>query len=403
MTDFESLMRLLATPRPNGSKAETRVREALAAWLQARNIPFARHKFRQYPYFYEAIGLWLILSRSLLAIAVWRGWGLWALLIALAGALGGFMDAWRGWRLVTWPGAREGQNLIISLGPQNARRELILSAHYDSKTELLDHRHRSIFTRNIATGLGLTLALGVIEALRAWLAQSWPELAFWLHGAEMLLTLPMLFLAWGLGLHLSLGRLATPSQGAVDNGAACAILMKLAERVKNIPLSQTRVTIALFSGEEVDRQGSRAWVADRAWPAPALAVNLELMGQDGPYVIWQRDGDVFRTLPTSPELNALLARTIAEVAGDHPRTAPLINSDAQPFLLAGLPATTMGTLDARYGAGGLHRPTDNLQRVVIERLPQGVEILLRLIQRLESQEIGGSGPGLADKSVGHGQ
>jgi len=399
MTDFESLMRVLSTPRPNGSRGEETVREALADWLQARGIPFTRHRFRQYPYFYEAIGLWLIFSRTLLAVAIWLGWGWWALLIAAIGVLGGLVDSWRGWHLITWPGAREGQNIIIGLGPQNARQEMVFSAHYDTKTELLDHRRRQIFIRSIPMGVALTLALGVMEPLRAWLALQQHVLAPWVHGVEIVLTLPLLFLAWGLGLHLSLGRMIEPSQGAVDNGAACAILMKLAERIKDAPPTHTRVTIALFSGEEVDRQGSRAWVKDRSWPAPTQVVNLELMGQNGSYVIWRQDGDVFRAIPTSPRLNALLAQSIAETTGEEPQTGQVINSDAYPFLLANIPATTMGTLAMRYGAGGLHRPTDNLQRVVMERLPQGVDILLRLLQHLEDQEAGAS---IAER-VGQGQ
>lgn len=31
----------------------------------------------------------------------------------------------------------------------------------------------------------------------------------------------MLFLAWGFGLNLALGRFVTPREGAIDNGAAC--------------------------------------------------------------------------------------------------------------------------------------------------------------------------------------
>ena len=93
-------------------------------------------------------------------------------------------------------------------------------------------------------------------------------------GLGAVLTLPMLFLAFGLGLNLSTGRLLKPSQGAVDNGAACAILLGMADRraflanlqspipnFHNYPLPNTRVTIALFTGEEVQMQGSRAYAA----------------------------------------------------------------------------------------------------------------------------------------------
>lgn len=43
---------------------------ALATWFEARGLPLRTHAFRLYPYFFEAIGWWLILSRTLLAAAI---------------------------------------------------------------------------------------------------------------------------------------------------------------------------------------------------------------------------------------------------------------------------------------------------------------------------------------------
>jgi Zn-dependent M28 family amino/carboxypeptidase len=98
------------------------------------------------------------------------------------------------------------------------------------------------------------------------------------------------------------------SQGAVDNGAACAILLGLAERVANgkITLEHTRLTLALFTGEEVNLQGSRAYARGRAFPLPTLAVNLEIMAQNGAYVYWEQDGSVFKLYPTSELANQAL-------------------------------------------------------------------------------------------------
>ena len=388
-SDYAELMGLFSTPRPNGSAGERRVREETVRWLEARGVPVTRHPFRQYPYFYEATGVWTILSRTLLALAVGLEWGWWALGVALVGLAGGLVDARWHVPLVTWPGARTGQNLIIRLGPEDADREVVLSAHYDTKTELLDHRRRDFLLRHLRTGMALTLLVGLLEPARALLAPAHPLPAFWLHILALVLALPMLALAWGLGLHLSLGRFVTPSQGAVDNGAACVILLKLAERLARAPdaFDRTRVTIALFTGEEVDRQGSRAWVQDRTWPLPVRAVNLELMAQNSDYVLWQRDGGVFHTLPASPELNRLLADAVTEITGKPPRAAPVIHSDAASFLAAGVPAATLGTWDSVWKDAGLHRPTDNLSRIVLPRLPEGVDILQALLHRLDRDAI----------------
>ena len=76
MVDYAELMSFLSVPRPNGSAAEVATGRALAAWLTARGIPCRVHSFRLYPYFFEAVGVWLILSRTLLVAAIWLRWGL---------------------------------------------------------------------------------------------------------------------------------------------------------------------------------------------------------------------------------------------------------------------------------------------------------------------------------------
>jgi Zn-dependent M28 family amino/carboxypeptidase len=210
----------------------------------------------------------------------------------------------------------------------------------------------------------------------------WSSLTFWLG---VLLSLPLLILAWGIGLNMSLGRLRAPSQGAVDNGAACAILLGLACQVQDgeVQLDQTRLTLALFTGEEVNMQGSRAYVKSREWPLPSLAVNLEVMAQDGAYVLWDYDGTSLELAPTSEVLNGILRETIEELTGVSPVSGGPVNSDAYSFIRNGIPATTLGTYDKELVDRGFHGPEDNLDRVVIERLPEAVSILTSFIQRFD--------------------
>src|SRR5512147_3137455 len=134
MIDFHELMAVLSVPRPNGSAAEIKTECALRDWLARRSIQHRVQAFLLYPYFFECIGLWLILSRTLLAAAVWARWGWVTLPIALLGILGGTLDVAFNLPLVTWPGARRRQNIIIEFEPSQPRQEVIFSAHYDSKT-----------------------------------------------------------------------------------------------------------------------------------------------------------------------------------------------------------------------------------------------------------------------------
>ena len=390
MIDYHELIAILCVPRPNGSAALQRTCRALQDWLTQRGIPFRIHTFRLYPFFFEAIGVWIIVSRTLLAAAIWLRWGWLALLIAILGVIGGTLDVALNLPIVTWPGARRGENILIEFDPPaGASQEIVFSAHYDSKTELLDHFQRMFFILRLRFGIVLTVLLGVLGLAEGLLRTQSPTYANLVFGSGLVLTFPMLFLAFGLGLNLSTGRLLQPSQGAVDNGAACAILLGLADRLANLksPISNTKVTIALFTGEEVQMQGSRAFVRDRDWPLPAIALNLEVMAQDGGYLYWEQDGTAFGLTPTTPEVSAAIAEAVKQVIGQPARPAGPVNSDGFSFISAGIPTGVLGTFDSRLREAGFHRPTDNLGRVVMSRLPEGVEILGRFLQNYDQGQL----------------
>jgi acetylornithine deacetylase/succinyl-diaminopimelate desuccinylase-like protein len=389
MVDHTELMRILSVPRPNGSAAERETARALRAWLDQHRIPYQIQPFQLYPYFNEGVGLWIIASRTLLVLSFVLRWGWPTALIAVLSLLGGLLDLAFHIPLTTWPGARRAENILIEFEPVEPEQEVVFSAHYDSKTELLDHKGAAFFTRKINLGIALTVLLGVWGLVDSWLlSQGSPvaTLTFWIGVA---LGLALLLLVWGFGLNLTLGRFVEPSQGAIDNGTACAILLDLAHRLARgeISLERTRVTIALFAGEEVALQGSRAYVTDRDWPLPAIAVNLELMAQDGDYVIWEHESNTLRRLPTNPELNQAVAAAVADVTGDPPRFIRSLMSDGFSFVSAGIPTTVLGTYHSQMEGGGLHRPTDNLDRVVPARLGKGVAVLALVLERYEAGEM----------------
>jgi hypothetical protein len=170
----------------------------------------------------------------------------------------------------------------------------------------------------------------------------------------------------------------------VDNGTSCAILLGFAEQLSKgeNQLGDVKITLALFTGEEVNMQGSRAYVRRREWPLPVEALNLEVMAQDGNYIYWEQEGNVFHLVPTSKALNERFSTAVKHVTGKSALPAGPVNSDGGSFLVQGIPGTTVGTLDMRLGGTGFHRPTDNLDRVVMERLPEGVQILKAFIEEI---------------------
>lgn len=385
MVDYSELMEILSIPRPNGSPAERDTAKRLYSWLSRRGIPYQIQAFRSYPHFFEAIGIWLIVSRTLLALSVWMRWGWYCLLIAGIGLVGGTLDVAFHIPTISRVGARRGENILLTFSPDHPKQELILSAHYDTKTEWLDHRQRMFLLKSLRFGIALSLLLGILGPLDQWLSASASPLAGLSYAISAFLTLPLLFLAWGLGLNLFTGRLLPQSQGAVDNGSACAILLGLGERLNTgeLSLGQTKVTLALFTGEEVNMQGSRAYVRQRDWPLPTAALNLEVMAQDGDYVYWEQDGTVFGLLPASRELNTAIAQAVMALTGKPARPAGPITSDGGSFLSAGISGTTLGTYHSRLIDTGFHRVSDNLNRVVMDRLPEGVEILTCILKKID--------------------
>lgn len=376
MVDYAELMTIFSRPRPNGSQGELATRSAIRTWLVRQKIPYKVHTFTQYPFFFESLGVWLLISRTVLAVSLWlrRGWL--SLLVAIAGLAGGTLDVIRHIPLVTWPGKRQGENFILEFSPPDAQREILISAHYDSKTELLDHRQRMFFLKSLRPGILLSILLGLLGPIDQALHKSSSPLAKLTRLLGLLINLPLLFLAWAYGINLASGRFLRPSQGAIDNGSASAVLLGLASRLaESGPPPQTRVTLCLFTAEEVDRQGSRAYVSSRSWPLPARALNLEILAQDGPYVIWEFEGSVFHLDNTDEKLNGEVSQAVEAVTGTQPVPGGPITSDGAAFLEAGIPTTVLGTYDRLRKDTGFHRPGDNLERVVMTRIPEAVDIL----------------------------
>ena len=373
-------MRILSRPRPSGSAAEREVVRTLQTWLNARGLPYRLQSFTLYPYFLNCIGVWMLCAHTLLAVSVWLHWGWVSSLIAALGILGGLLDTAFDIPLVTWPGKTTGQNILIEFESAHPRRELVISAHYDSKTELFDHQVRYFFVRNLPVGIALAIVLGVLSPLEKFLPAPWTDP---IHTLSNLLTIPLLFLVWGLGLNLWLGRWRhNPSQGAVDNGAACAILLGLAKQIAdgNVQFENTRLTLALFGGEEVNMQGSRAYALGREWKLPSAALNLEIMAQDGEYVLWEQDGMSLKLFPTDKGVNQAVSDAVVKVTGKPILPAGPINSDGYSFIRARVPVATLGTYDSKLQGRGLHLPGDALSRVKMSKLPEGVEILAQFIR-----------------------
>jgi hypothetical protein len=390
------LLTLLFAPRPNGSQALTQTVEAVRAWLEGEGIPVQPHHFTLHPYFMELLGIWMVLTGLLLPVAALGPWGWGGLILALLMLAVPLLEVRFLCPTVTALVRQPVENLVVSFPVPHPSREVIFCAHMDSKTELLDHYQRSVLLRLSVPAMGLALIAGVLTAVNG-LSPVGPALsgvegtaATAVRWLAFLVALPVTAYGLGMGANLVGGRFSRrPSTGAVDNGAAVAILLALARRLRrrNLHLDHTAVTLLLSVGEEAHMQGALAYVRDRKdWPVPVSVVNLEVLGQNGGYLLWEWDGTAMRQVPTDPALNRALERAVEAVAGERPVRAPTINSDAFAFIRRGIPAATLGSFDLDLGGRGLHSALDSPDRVSQERLVEAVEILGHFLEDADSRD-----------------
>lgn len=383
---FLSALPLLSTPRPNGSRALAQTVESVQLWLEGQGIPVQAHRFTLHPYLMELLGLWLAFTGILLPVAALGRWGWVGLGLTLLAVAVPLLEVRFLQPTLSAVIRRPARNLEVHFTPPQPRREVVFCAHLDSKTELLDHAQREVLLRLGTPAMGLALAGGMLMATEGLLPESAVRLA--IHLLAVLAMLPVAAYGVGMGANLAGGRLSrNPSTGAVDNGAAVAVLLALAQRLHRGEVSPSRTTVTLLFtvGEETQMQGALSYVRDReTWPLPACAVNLEVAGQNGGYLLWEQDGTSMQKMAADPDLNRALAAAVQEVAGEQPVRARRISSDAYAFLRRGIPATTLGSFDAELGGRGFHSALDNPDRIDTERLLETVDVLGRFLLDLDS-------------------
>jgi hypothetical protein len=372
---------LLSTPRPNGSRALAQTVESVQSWLEGQGIPVQAHRFTLRPYLMELLGLWLALTGVLLPVAALGHWGWAGLALALSAVAIPLLEVRFLQPTFTALIQQPARNLVVHFAAPLPRREVIFCAHLDSKTELLDHAQREVLLRLGMPAMGLALAGGMLMVAEGLLPEGAARLT--IHWLAVLTTLPAAAYGVGMGANLAGGRLSqNPSTGAVDNGAAVAVLLTLARRLHRGDVSpdRTSVTLLFTVGEEAQMQGALSYVRDRkAWPLPTCAANLEVVGQNGGYLLWERDGTAMQKMAADPDLNRALAAAVQAVAGEQPARAPRISSDALAFLRQGIPAATLGSFDAELGGRGFHSALDNPGRIDAQRLAETVVVLGRFL------------------------
>jgi hypothetical protein len=260
-------------------------------------------------------------------------------------------------------------NLIVEIAPSGtATHSVLLSAHYDSRTDPFDHVVRSAILAAILLLLPLALVAQFRQpGIRRRVAWSLPAII-----ALSLATVQTLAPAV----------ITNRSHGMRDNAAACALLVELCSRAAHRPLEHTRLYFAWWAAEEIGAQGSAAWVQRYPSELPDYVLNLEAIGSGDDVAIgalewtgrsWQQPSASLATLVDSSTMGPV--RRLR---------APLL-SDAGPFLGIGTPAITVLNLPrtARWPRR-LHSKADRLESLHLNGLDATRTLLLESLRSLDT-------------------
>lgn len=267
----------------------------------------------------------------------------------------------------------EQTNVVSLLKPTGpATQRLIFSAHYDTKTDLLDHLVRTPIT---LLGLPLTLLM-LIAALRPR-----PRLVkVAIAGA--------LFNGLGLFLVQTAGAFVPArSPGAIDDGAGCMVLLELGSALAAAPLTHTEVQLVFFSGEEIGLEGSQQWVGAQRFETPTRVINLDGVGESRRLAVYKAESGVTRSFAPDPDLLALINAAHEQQEGvPLHRTFYPATTDARSFLEAGIPALNLGSdLEGHAIPRHMHSQRDDASRLSPDALASTLTLLTNVAHAIDSR------------------
>ena len=250
-------------------------------------------------------------------------------------------------------GPGRSRNLIAARPGASPR--LYLSAHYDSKSQSVPLVLRLALMLILAAAL---LALTGLLAARAAGASVAPDAT----------TGALFALAAALSLVLVWQGEGNESPGALDNGAAVALLAELARAVDSPDIG-----FIFFGAEELGLLGSLDFARRRPPPQPFGVVNLDGIGLAGRLRLFGQG-----------ELGAALSRAAreAQVALRPSPLWPGLLMDHVALARSGIAAVSLGCVGGPSGA--IHSAADRPELVEEEGLREAAALLLALTQGPEA-------------------
>jgi len=385
---LEDILDALLVPRENGSPALVEAAAYLEKALRATGANVSLQEFACRPYAAALAGVvCLALAVGFFALMWKRCFG-GALLLGLLLVAYLLLDYSQRLPLVSRIGSLPEHNLIATFPVAEPKQIVILGAHYDTRTDLLGYYQQAPIHFLLVPALALTLGIAATALWRQ--ARGRPEhhIRYWA------LLVPLYFAAFFLAMTGGMF-VSARSPGALDDGAAVATLVGLAERLGagEPALAQTEVQIVLFAGEEVGLQGSAAFVDEQLAepsPRPVYFINGEVWGFGRELSYFAYDRSVWRRYQASTPLVRTIDRAYRRVTGQpalEPDVQP-VSTDARPFLAAGIAAVTVTShrhddSHIRY----VNTAADNRERIDKGSLEQTLSVLQAALTEIDAEGV----------------
>ena len=290
------------------------------------------------------------------------------------------------------------KNIFAKFGPENPEKEMVVVAHYDSKSQtfpiwlrILTYYVAGILSI-IAILIGFTIVFefvnipiqqyayageipgggGISEFYDLFANKSVHMVWFWIIFCIGLLDFLPIF-----------NRLGNKSPGAIDNASAIGVALELASIFKQDPLSQSRVWVVLTGAEELGLVGARAFVEKHGKeldPEKTFVINLDILGADHRISALERLGVPGKM--TDRELNWLVkaAAVLRSMKFKLIKASIGFSTDAQAFLKKGYRTVSIGSF-SRF----VHTSQDTPDKLITQNLGDYVAVIREVVFALDQK------------------
>ncbi|MHA1799082.1 MAG: MFS transporter [Candidatus Helarchaeota archaeon] len=191
-------------------------------------------------------------------------------------------------------------NIIVKIGPEDAKNHILFTAHYDSISLKLPMNYLMVF--------GLIGAMGLIVYSIAYFCNVITDLFFdWnfmmTYFIFFLIILIITIVFLGAVLIARMLRTNT-SHGIIDDGTGTAILLELSKFLKKQDIKDHKFTIAFFSAEELGLFGSCHHYMNNEFNKEKLhVISIDMIGEKAP-ISYIKGVNPLIQIPMDPEFNS---------------------------------------------------------------------------------------------------